>query len=292
MESGSGGSLPRRAFLGQLIGASAALGFLGWGRAQAQGAAAGRGPFTLEPLPYAPDALEPAIDAQTMTIHHGRHHQGYVTNLNRALQEAGEPYLSMTLRELMGQAGSLPRGLNLAVMRHGGGHWNHAFFWENLRPFDAAATPGARELQGSAEASHQEFLAMVAINFGSMDGLWQALTAEAMGVFGSGWAWLAVDGDGNLSVRSTTNQLNLLMGAFYPGELVPVLGIDVWEHAYYLRYQNRRGDYLAAIRQVIHWPVVAQRYADVRANQRAAAAGVSGDGQQAAEESEEGSAEE
>jgi Fe-Mn family superoxide dismutase len=179
--------------------------------------------FTLPPLPYAPDALEPHIDAQTMQIHHGKHHQAYVDNLNKAI--AGTEHENKSLEELVASAGSI----SPAVRNNGGGHWNHSFFWPIL---------------GSASGEGPTGALLEAINstFGSLDSLKEKMNTAGATRFGSGWAWLIVR-DGKLEVTSTPNQDNPLMDvAEVKGK--PILGIDVWEHAYYLKYQNRRPEYL------------------------------------------------
>ena len=194
--------------------------------------------FTLPPLPYAPDALEPHIDAQTMTIHHDKHHQAYVDNLNKAI--AGTEHENKSLEELVKHAGSI----SPAVRNNGGGHWNHSFFWEILGA-NGGAPAGAL-----AEAINS--------TFGSLDGLKEKMNAAGTTRFGSGWAWLIVK-DGKLEVSSTPNQDNPLMEvAEVKG--TPILGIDVWEHAYYLKYQNKRPDYLKAIWNVINWNKVSEHF--------------------------------
>jgi superoxide dismutase, Fe-Mn family len=193
---------------------------------------------TLPALPYAFDALEPHIDAQTMQIHHDKHHQAYVDNLNKAL--AGTEGLNKTLEELMANISSYPA----AVRNNGGGHYNHSLFWTVL---------GANGGQPSGDLA-------TAINdaFGSLDALKEKMSTAGATRFGSGWAWLLVS-DGKLIVSSTPNQDNPLMDiAEVKGH--PILGIDVWEHAYYLKYQNKRPDYLKAIWNVINWNEVAMRY--------------------------------
>ncbi|MBL7717343.1 MAG: superoxide dismutase [Flavipsychrobacter sp.] len=193
---------------------------------------------SLPELPYAHDALEPHIDAQTMQIHHGKHHQAYVDNLNKAL--AGTDGEGKTLEELMANISAYPA----AVRNNGGGHYNHTLFWSILGP------------NGGAPAGDLA----TAINeaFGSLDGLKEKMNAAGATRFGSGWAWLIVNG-GKLEVTSTPNQDNPLMDiAEVKG--TPILGIDVWEHAYYLKYQNRRPDYLGAIWNVINWDAVEARY--------------------------------
>jgi len=194
--------------------------------------------FTLPPLPYAPDALEPHIDAQTMQIHHGKHHQAYVDNLNKAI--AGTENENKTLEELVAKAGAI----SPAVRNNGGGHWNHSFFWELLSP------NGGQPSGKLAEAINQ--------TFGSLDALKEKVNAAGATRFGSGWAWLIVK-DGKLEVTSTPNQDNPLMDvAEVKG--TPILGIDVWEHAYYLKYQNRRPEYLTNIWNVINWNKVAEHF--------------------------------
>jgi len=195
--------------------------------------------FTLPALPYAPEALEPHIDAQTMQIHHGKHHQAYVDNLNKAI--AGTEHENKSLEELVASAGSI----SPAVRNNGGGHWNHSFFWEILGPNAGGQPTGAL-----ADAINS--------TFGSLDALKEKVNAAGATRFGSGWAWLIVR-DGRLEVTSTPNQDNPLMDA---AEVkgTPILGIDVWEHAYYLKYQNKRPDYLAAIWNVINWNKVSEHF--------------------------------
>jgi superoxide dismutase, Fe-Mn family len=198
---------------------------------------------SLHALPYGFDALEPHIDAQTMQIHHDKHHQAYVDNLNKAI--AGTDAENKTLEELMANISAYPA----AVRNNGGGHYNHTLFWEVLGP------AGSSHLQGDLE---------VAINeaFGSLDGLKEKMNAAGTTRFGSGWAWLIVK-DGKLEVTSTPNQDNPLMDvADVKGR--PILGIDVWEHAYYLKYQNRRPEYLTNIWNVINWNEVEKRYKAAR----------------------------
>ena len=196
--------------------------------------------FTLAPLPYAYDALEPYIDAQTMTIHHDKHHQAYVDNVNKAL--AGTSNEGKTIEELVAVAGTI----SPAVRNNGGGHWNHTFFWETL-----AAATGATPTGELANA--------ITTAFGTFDEFKTKFAAAGATRFGSGWAWLIVK-DGKLEVSSTPNQDNPLMDvAEVKG--TPILGVDVWEHAYYLKYQNKRPDYLTAIWNVIKWEKVAERFA-------------------------------
>jgi Fe-Mn family superoxide dismutase len=195
--------------------------------------------FTLPALPYAHEALEPHIDTLTMQIHHGKHHQAYVDNLNKAL--AGTPNEGKTLEEIVAVAGTI----SAPVRNNGGGHWNHSFFWETMAPNAGGAPTGA-----VAEA--------ITAAFGSFDAFKEKFAASGVGRFGSGWAWLIVK-DGKLEISSTPNQDNPLMDvAEVKGK--PVLGVDVWEHAYYLKYQNKRPDYLAAFWNVINWKKVAERF--------------------------------
>jgi len=211
----------------------------------AQTTAAPTGPFTLPPLPYPADALEPHIDAQTMTIHHDRHHAAYVTNLNAAL--ANDPDLkSRTIDDLIRHLDTLPAAVRRAVRNQGGGHLNHTSFWTSFKK-GGSAPPGA------------EFGRAIDQAFGSFAKLKDALTASAVGVFGSGWAWLSLDGGGKLIVEPTGNQDNPLTTGHHP-----LLGIDVWEHAYYLKYQNLRRDYVNAIFNVIDWDAVQERWRTAR----------------------------
>ena len=195
--------------------------------------------FTLPQLPYAHDALEPHIDKETMQIHHGKHHQAYVDNLNKAV--AGTPNENKSIEELVASAGSI----SPAVRNNGGGHWNHSFFWEILSPGAGGAPSGK-----IAEAINSAF--------GSFDAFKEKLNTAGTTRFGSGWAWLIVK-DGKLEVTSTPNQDNPLMDvAEVKG--TPVLGVDVWEHAYYLKYQNRRPEYLAAFWNVVNWKKVNEHF--------------------------------
>ena len=195
--------------------------------------------FTLAPLPYAHDALEPHIDTQTMQIHHGKHHQAYVDNLNKAI--AGTEHENKSLTELVASAGKI----SPAVRNNGGGHWNHTFFWESLDEKGGGMPAGKL-----AEAIHE--------TFGSFETFKEKFAQAGMTRFGSGWAWLLVK-DGKLEISSTPNQDNPLMKvADVKG--TPILGVDVWEHAYYLKYQNRRADYLAAFWNVVDWKKVADRF--------------------------------
>jgi Fe-Mn family superoxide dismutase len=195
--------------------------------------------FTLDPLPYASNALEPYFDQQTMEIHHGKHHQAYVTNLNNAI--AGTLNENKNLEELVANAGAIGG----PVRNNGGGHWNHSFFWNQLKVNNGAGPSGALATAIDAD-------------LGGLDKLKEEFKKAAIGRFGSGWAWLIVK-DGKLTISSTPNQDNPLMDvAEVKG--TPVLGLDVWEHAYYLKYQNRRPDFVDAFWNVVDWEVVASRY--------------------------------
>lgn len=199
--------------------------------------------FTLAPLPYAYDALEPYIDILTMQIHHGKHHQAYVDNLNKAI--AGTEHENKTLAQLIAHAGSI----SAPVRNNGGGHWNHSFFWESLK------NPGLSDVVNAPPGKLAD-----AINdaFGSFDEFKTKFAAAGVGRFGSGWAWLIIH-ERKLTISSTPNQDNPLMDvAEIKG--TPLLGVDVWEHAYYLKYQNKRPDYLAAIWNIINWDKVSERF--------------------------------
>lgn len=194
----------------------------------------------LAPLPYAFDALEPYIDAKTMEIHHGKHHATYVTNLNNALKDYSD-LQSKTAVELISNLNAVPEAIRTAVRNNAGGHVNHAMFWQQLKK--DVAFPASSKL-GSAIIS----------TFGSLDGFKEQFNKAGLGRFGSGWAWLIVDG-GKLAITSTPNQDNPIMEG-----KTAIFGVDVWEHAYYLKYQNRRADYLTAIWSVINWDDVVARY--------------------------------
>jgi len=199
--------------------------------------------FTLPALPYPHDALEPHIDARTMEIHHGKHHQAYVDNLNKAI--SGTPSENKSLEELVKMAGSI----SPAVRNNGGGHWNHSFFWEILGP-KAGGQPSGNVATAINSA------------FGSFDTLKEKFNSAGLTRFGSGWAWLIVK-DGKLEISSTPNQDNPLMDvAEVKGH--PILGVDVWEHAYYLKYQNKRADYLNAFWNVVNWKKVEEHLAKAK----------------------------
>ncbi|MFQ2014145.1 superoxide dismutase [Aeromonas veronii] len=200
---------------------------------------------TLPALNYAYDALEPHIDALTMEIHHSRHHQTYINNLNAALEGAPE-LAALPVEELLRRFDTLPATLQGAVRNHGGGHANHSLFWLVMGP------------RGGGEPGGELALA-IERELGGFDAFKQAFTQAALSRFGSGWAWLVVDKAGRLQVESSANQDSPLMHGH-----TPILGLDVWEHAYYLKYQNKRPDYIAAFYQVVDWAEVARRYQAAR----------------------------
>jgi len=209
--------------------------------------------FTLPNLPYAHDALEPVIDSTTMQIHHGKHHNAYVTNLNNAI--AGKADLeAMSLDQLCASIEKVPQDIRGAVRNNGGGHWNHSFFWTLMAP---KGKRGGGEPSGPlAEAIKKAF--------GSFVDFKTKFADAGAKRFGSGWAWLCMDDKGGLAVSSTANQDNPLMKGVVEATGTPILGVDVWEHAYYLKYQNRRPDYLAAWWEVVNWSAAAERYAKAK----------------------------
>jgi Fe-Mn family superoxide dismutase len=198
--------------------------------------------FELPPLPYAEDALEPYVDARTMSIHHDKHHAAYTGNLNKALENHAE-LSAKSIEELLANLEAVPESIRTAVRNNGGGYANHSLFWQVMGPHCGGEPSG--ELAGKINDS-----------FGSFDGFKETFAKAAMTRFGSGWAWLYVDGQGNLAVTSTPNQDTPVMSG---GK--PILGLDVWEHAYYLNYQNRRGDYISGWWHVVNWDQVAANYA-------------------------------
>jgi Fe-Mn family superoxide dismutase len=203
--------------------------------------------YHLPELPYAYDALEPHIDARTMEIHHTKHHQAYVTGLNAAIEghDLGDP----SIEDLVAAIHTLPEAVRTAVRNHGGGHANHSLFWSILR------------LNQGAEP-HGDLAKAIDAELGGLDAFKQAFIKAALGRFGSGWAWLSVNPDKRLVIEDTANQDSPLIHGN-----VPILGLDVWEHAYYLKYQNRRADYAAAFFHVIDWDAVAKRYRDALARE-------------------------
>jgi len=202
--------------------------------------------YELPPLPYVKNALEPHIDAQTMEIHHDKHHGAYVTNVNKAI--AGKADLEKkSVEDLIKNLSAVPEDIRGVVRNNGGGHANHSFFWKILGPNAGGAPTG--KLADDIKAT-----------FGSFDAFKEKFEAAGLGRFGSGWAWLVAN-NGKLEIVSTANQDNPIMGKAVSGvEGKPVLGCDVWEHAYYLKYQNRRADYLKAFWNVVNWPEVAKNY--------------------------------
>jgi Fe-Mn family superoxide dismutase len=201
-------------------------------------------PYQLPPLPYAFNALEPHIDAKTMEIHHDKHHAAYVNKLNEALANHAD-LQSKSVEDLLRGINSVPEAIRTAVRNHGGGHANHSLFWQIMTPNGGGSPAG--DLAGALQSA-----------FGSFEAFKEKLTNAAAGVFGSGWGWL-VAGGGKLEVIARPNQDSPLMDG-----KTPLLGVDVWEHAYYLKYQNRRPDYLAAWWNTVNWPGVAARYAAAR----------------------------
>lgn len=201
--------------------------------------------FELPPLPYPSNALEPHIDARTMEIHHDKHHAAYVTNLNKALEGQAD-WQNKSIEEILKNLNSLPENIRTAVRNNGGGHANHTMFWQIMAP-----NAGGEPTGELADAINKAF--------GSFATFKEQLAAKGMGQFGSGWAWLVADKGGGLSVVSTPNQDTPVMEGKNP-----ILGVDVWEHAYYLNYQNRRADYIAAWWNVVNWPEVARRFAAVK----------------------------
>ena len=202
-------------------------------------------PFSLPALPYAADALEPTIDKATMEIHHGKHHNAYVTNLNKAL-EGQAALASKTVEELLANnCAAVPESIRTAVRNNAGGHINHSMFWQIMSP-KGGGQPSGKIADAIKSA------------FGSFDSFKEKLTAAGMGRFGSGWAWLVAH-SGKLDIISTANQDSPVMEGKYP-----VLGVDVWEHAYYLKYQNRRNEYLAAWWNVVNWAEVEKRFASAK----------------------------
>jgi superoxide dismutase, Fe-Mn family len=197
--------------------------------------------YQLPDLPYAPNALEPHIDEQTMQIHHGKHHAAYVNNLNAAIE--GTDLGNMSVEELIQNLDKVPEDKRTAVRNNGGGHANHSMFWQIMGPNGGGSPSGAL-----ADAINAKF--------GGLDGLKDAVNKAGAGRFGSGWSWVVANKDGSLDVMSTPNQDSPLMEG-----KTPIMGVDVWEHAYYLKYQNRRPDYLAAWWNTINWDAVAKRYA-------------------------------
>ena len=201
--------------------------------------------YTLPELGYDYTALEPSIDARTMEIHHTKHHAGYVAKLNAALE--GQGVAEQSINDLISNINALPESIRGAVRNNGGGHANHSLFWSILTPGGATSPSG--NLASSIDAA-----------FGSFDAFKEKFAAAAATRFGSGWAWLGVKDDGSVCVCSTANQDNPLMAGVIDNNCRPILGLDVWEHAYYLHYQNRRPDYINAFWDVVNWDIVSQNF--------------------------------
>lgn len=197
--------------------------------------------FELPPLPYAYDALEPYIDTQTMQLHHDKHHATYVTNLNNALK--GHDFENLPVEQVIRRLNEVPEGVRTAVRNNGGGHLNHSMFWQIMKPNGGGQPAG-------------ELASAITSTFGSFDAFKTAFNDAGVKRFGSGWAWLVADRSGKLQVISTANQDSPFIDGLYP-----VMGNDVWEHAYYLKYQNRRPEYLGAWWNVVNWDEIAKRYA-------------------------------
>lgn len=231
--------MTRRQAIKSTVMAGAALAALPTIQAET-GAAPVGGPFTLPPLPYAYDALEPYIDAKTMEIHHDKHHAAYVSNLNKALADYPE-LKGKSLEDLLKNLEAVPEKIRAAVRNNGGGDYNHTLFWQMLKK-------DGGEPKGALENGINKF-------FGSFGNFKEQWTKAAVSQFGSGWAWLVLDGDKHLAIEPTANQDSPTSHG-----KVPLLGIDVWEHAYYLKYQNRRPEYVSAFFHVINWDFVAERY--------------------------------
>ncbi len=237
-------TIDRRQVLGTLAAAAGALAV----RGSVFGAQAPSAPFTVPPLPYAYDALEPHVDAETMRLHHDKHHVAYVARLNEALVAAPE-LAGRPIEQLLSELDRAPEPIRAALRNQGGGHLNHTLFWTSMRPVGVAAATGPAGI----------LAASIAADFGSQATLVERFSAAATGVFGSGWAWLVAGPDGRLAVESTANQDSPLSAG-----RIPLLGLDVWEHAYYLKYQNRRADYLKAWWNVVDWPAVEVRLRTAR----------------------------
>lgn len=196
--------------------------------------------YKLPDLPYDYDALEPHIDARTMKIHHTKHHQGYTNKVNAALE--GHPFADLPIEKVLRQINEIPEGKRQAVINNGGGYANHKLFWKILSP-DGGGKPSGDLAEAIGKA------------FGSFDAFKEKFSSASAGQFGSGWGWLCVDKNGDLKVVSTPNQ-----DSPYMNGLTPIMGLDVWEHAYYLNYQNRRPDYIEAFWNVVNWDMVAENY--------------------------------
>jgi Fe-Mn family superoxide dismutase len=215
--------------------------FVSFARAEDQGAGAGTGPFKLPQLPYSYDALEPYIDAETMKIHHTKHHQTYVDKLNEAVNKYPD-LKNKSVEELLSNLNVLPADVREQIRNNGGGHYNHSLFWTIMGPNKGGEPKGKLKED-------------IAKTFGSFDNFKKEFKTTALNRFGSGWAWLIKDKDGKLKITSTPNQDTPIMEG-----IVPIMGLDVWEHAYYLKYQNRRGDYIDNWWNVVNWDEIGKRY--------------------------------
>jgi Fe-Mn family superoxide dismutase len=235
----------RREFLVASAGAAAAAALAGAGpsfRNEPTASQEKKMPFTLPELPYAENALEPFIDQKTMNIHRTKHHQAYVDNLNKACE--GTAFAGMSIEEVCRRAKDAPDAVRAAIRNNGGGHWNHSMFWNWMAPKGQGGAPSAALAAGIDKA------------FGGMDAFKAQFADAGMKRFGSGWAWLVRKADGSLAITSTPNQDNPLMEGLVDALGTPLLGVDVWEHAYYLNYQNRRADYLKAFWEIVNWKAV------------------------------------
>lgn len=206
-----------------------------------------KGEFELTPLEYATSALEPAIDTQTVALHHGKHQAAYVANLNKALASVPNFKYEGSLENLISDFSKVPEQVRTAVRNNGGGAWNHAFYWQSFSP--------------KKSETSKEFLDAIKKSFGSMDAFRIQFDAAALKIFGSGWVWLGVDKDGKLQICTTPNQDSPLMSSeICKCQIVPIYAVDVWEHAYYIKYNNRRADYLSALWGIVNWEKLSQRY--------------------------------
>jgi superoxide dismutase, Fe-Mn family len=245
--------MTRRQAIKTTVLASAALATLPGAIAQTNSTApatAPSGPFTLPPLPYAYDALEPFIDAETMHIHHDKHHAAYVANLNKAIGQMARVFGNLAIESLLQNLNSLPENIRTAVRNNGGGHYNHSLFWQMMKKSGGGEPTG--ELSKAIDTT-----------FGSFSTFKENFSKAALGQFGSGWAWLVWD-NGQLKIEPTPNQNSPISqpATNQDGRLqfqIPLLGLDVWEHAYYLKYQNKRADYIAAWWNVVNWDFVSER---------------------------------
>jgi Fe-Mn family superoxide dismutase len=214
----------------------------------AAAAPAPTGPFVLPPLPYAYDALEPAIDAETMHLHHDKHHAGYVAKLNLAVAKAPSLAKITDVDDLLEHLDTVPDDIRTVVRNNGGGHANHSLFWQNLAPASKSGAPTG------------DFAAALTTDLGGLDKVKEEMSKEGGALFGSGWVWLVLDGGKKLNILTLPNQDSPVMEGH-----TPIFGIDVWEHAYYLKYHNVRADYLKAIWSVVNWPFISERYAKAMA---------------------------